>query len=68
MKEQDKCWHFIMSSFARTYGVPRTKWDQKIHEFALQWCDDHDYKCDIYLGDLKELDTYLRQEYENWEG
>jgi len=67
MKEEHQCWNFIMSSFARSYGVERTKIEQKFHEIALQWCDDHNYTCDIHLDDLNKVDTYFRKVYEEWE-
>lgn len=57
-----------MSSFARIYGVPRIKTDERIHAFALQWCDDHNYVCDVHLDSLNKVDVYFRQEYESWEG
>ena len=68
MKKEDRCWHFVMSSFARSYGVARSMSERKFHEIALQWCDDHNYSCDIHLDDLNEVDVYFRNIYENWEG
>ena len=67
MKREQKCWDFIMSSFARSYGVGRIKAEQKFHEIALQWCDDHDYTCDIHLDDLNKVDSYFKKIYETWE-
>lgn len=67
MKKEQQCWHFIMSSFARTYGVERTKAEQKFHEIALQWCDDHEYVCDVHLDSLVKVDAYFRKIYEEWE-
>jgi hypothetical protein len=57
-----------MSSFSRIYGVNRVKIDERIHAFSLQWCDDHDYICDIHLDSLNKVDAYFRQQYESWEG
>lgn len=68
MKKEHQCWHFVMSSFARMYGVSKTKSEERFHAFALQWCDDHNYMCDIHLDDLNKVDSYFRKEYENWEG
>lgn len=68
MKKEHQCWHFIMSSFARSYGVNRAISEQKFHEIALQWCDDHNYTCDIHLDSLNNLDAYFRKVYEEWEG
>lgn len=56
-----------MSSFARSYGVEKTTSEQKFHEIALQWCDDHDYVCDVHLDDLNKVDLHFRNIYENWE-
>jgi hypothetical protein len=67
MKKEDRCWHFVMSSLARIYGVSKIKSEEKFHSFALEWCDDHNYKCDIHLDDLRKVDTYFRQQYESWE-
>ena len=67
-EESHKCWHFVMSSFARSYGVPRAMCEQKFHEIALQWCDDNNYQCNVYLDDLNKVDTYFKNIYENWEG
>jgi hypothetical protein len=57
-----------MSSFARIYGVSKTRSNERIHAFALEWCDEHNYTCDIYLDDLNKVDRYFRQQYESWEG
>lgn len=62
-----KCWHFVMSSFARSYGVERVKREEHFHEMALQWCDDNNYHCDIHLNDLNEVDAYFRRYYEEWD-
>jgi hypothetical protein len=56
-----------MSSFSRLYGVKRVMSEEKFHEIALQWCDDHDYVCDIHLDSLTKVDTYFRKIYEDWE-
>ena len=55
-----------MSSLARIYGVPKVKSEESFHAFALEWCDEHNYSCDI-LGGLSEVDSYFRQQYESWE-
>jgi hypothetical protein len=68
MKSEHQCWHFVMSAFARLYGVERVKNTERFHAFALQWCDDHNYVCDIHLDSLTKVDTYFRQQYESWEG
>lgn len=68
MKPEHKCWHFVMSSFARIYGVSKINSRESLHAFALQWCDDHNYSCDILRDmDLNEVDFYFRKQYENWE-
>ncbi len=67
MKKEDKCWQFIMSSFARIYGVNKVADDVRFHEIALQWCDDHNYVCDIHLDSLAHVDSYFRKIYEEWE-
>ena len=67
MKKEYQCWEFVMSSFARTYGVNKVMGDQKFHEIALEWCDEHNYVCDVHLNDLTEVDLYFRNIYENWE-
>jgi hypothetical protein len=67
MKTDHQCWHFLMSSFARSYGVDRIKSDESLHAFSLEWCDEHNYICDIHLDDLNKVDTYFRQQYESWE-
>jgi hypothetical protein len=56
-----------MSSFSRLYGVKRVISEEKFHEIALQWCDDHNYVCDIHLDSLNKVDTYFRKVYEDWE-
>jgi hypothetical protein len=68
MKSEHQCWHFVMSSFARLYGVEKVKSTESFHAFALQWCDDHNYVCDIHLDSLNKVDAYFRQQYESWEG
>ena len=67
MKKEHQCWHFVMSSFARSYGVSKVLSDQKFHEITLEWCDDHNYVCDIHLDDLNKVDSYFIKVYENWE-
>jgi hypothetical protein len=68
MKKEHQCWHFVMSSLSRIYGVNKIKSEERFHAFALQWCDDHNYTCDIHLDDLNKVDRYFREEYESWEG
>jgi hypothetical protein len=67
MKSEHQCWHFVMSSFSRLYGVKRVMSEEKFHEIALQWCDDHNYVCDIHLDSLNKVDMYFRKVYEDWE-
>jgi hypothetical protein len=67
MKKQHQCWNFVMSSFARIYGVERAMREQKCHEIALQWCDDNNYTCDIHLDCLSKVDAYFKKIYEEWE-
>lgn len=67
MKKEHQCWNFVMSSFARSYGVSKVMSDQKFHQIALEWCDEHNYVCDIHLDDLNKVDAYFRKVYENWE-
>jgi len=67
MKEGHQCWNFVMSSLARIYGINSVHADVRFHEFALEWCDEHDYKCDIHLDDLNEVDRYFKNKYESWE-
>lgn len=66
MNKDYQCWNFIMSSFSRSYGVERTTREQKFHEIALEWCDEHEYICEVYLNDLNAVDLYFRSIYENW--
>jgi hypothetical protein len=56
-----------MSSFARIYGVPRVKSDERMHSFALEWCDENNYVCNIHLDSLNKVDAYFRKEFESWE-
>ena len=56
-----------MSSFTRSYGVNRVMIEQKFHEIALEWCDEHDYICDVELESLHKVDAYFRNIYDNWE-
>jgi hypothetical protein len=55
-----------MSSFVRSYGR-KAVIDKKFHEIALQWCDDHNYVCDIFLDDLNKVDKYFKTYYEEFE-
>jgi hypothetical protein len=41
--------------------------EEKFHTIALQWCDDHNYVCDIHLDSLNKVDMYFRKVYEDWE-
>jgi hypothetical protein len=66
MKPEHQCWHFVMSSFARIYGVSKVKSEESFHSFALEWCDEHNYTCDI-LSSLTDVDDYFKKQYENWE-
>ena len=56
-----------MSSLARVYGINKVHSDESFHSFALEWCDDHNYTCDIHLDDLRKVDAYFKQQYESWE-
>jgi hypothetical protein len=68
MEEQNpRCWHFVMSSLARSYGVNEVHSHIKYHMFALEWCDDHNYDCSIHLDSLNKVDVYFRHQYESWE-
>ena len=62
-----KCWDFVMSSFARSYGVERVMREENFHWMALQWCDDNNYTCNIHLDDLNRVDAYFRRYYEEWD-
>jgi hypothetical protein len=61
-----QCWNFIMSSFVRSYGIARVIGDEDFHYLALEWCDEHDYVCDIHLDDLRKVDVYFRKYYEEF--
>jgi len=63
----NRCWDFVMSSFARYYGVERVISEEKFHWMALQWCDDNNYTCNIHLDDLNKVDAYFRRYYEEWD-
>ncbi len=60
MKQEDRCWHFVMSSFSRTYGVNRVMSEQKFHVVALQWCDDHNYVCDVHSRAILGWGSFTR--------
>lgn len=55
-----------MSSLARIYGVNKVKSEEKFHSFALEWCDENNYTCNIHLDDLRKVDFYFKQAYESW--
>lgn len=67
MKKEHQCWHFVMSSLSRIYGVNKIKNEEKFHAFALEWCDENNYSCNVHLDDLNKVDVYFRQKYESWE-
>lgn len=67
MEQQEKCWHFIMSSFSRIFGVSKAKNDHKCHEIALIWCEEHNSTCDIHLDDLRKVDIYFKKVYDEWQ-
>ena len=67
MKNEHQCWNFVMSSLARIYGIDRVICEETFHSFALEWCDEHNYKCDIHLDSLINLDNYFKKTYESWE-
>lgn len=66
MKKENSCWNFVMSSLARIYGVNKVKSEEKFHSFALEWCDENNYTCNIHLDDLRKVDFYFKQAYESW--
>ena len=55
-----------MSSLARSYGVDKMKSNERFHSFALEWCDEHNYCCNIHIEDLNKVDNYFRKRYESW--
>jgi len=55
-----------MSSFVRSYGIQRVIGDEDFHYLALEWCDEHNYVCDIHLDDLRKVDVYFRKYYEEF--
>jgi len=63
IKQREKCWGFVMSSFARTYGVKRIMAEEKFHEIALFWCDVN--AIDKYKT-IEEYDAYFKKLYEDW--
>jgi hypothetical protein len=63
IKQREKCWSFVMSSFTRTYGVKRVMNEEKFHEIALFWCDVN--AIDKYKI-LEEYDAYFKKLYEEW--
>jgi hypothetical protein len=67
MNKQHQCWNFVMSSLARIYGVKKVHSEEKFHAFALEWCDENNYKCYIHLDDLNNVDRYFKDKYESWE-
>jgi len=58
-----KCWEFVMSSFARSYGVDKIIKDRKFCEIALSWCGDS--KIEKYKT-LEDYDRYFRELYRSW--
>lgn len=67
MKKEHQCWNFVMSSFVRSYGGNKVMCDQKFHNIALEWCDSHNYLCDVELESLVKVDAYFKKIYETWE-
>lgn len=61
-----QCWNFVMSSFARIYGVREAENNMDLHYLALEWCDEHNYVCDVHLDDLRKVDVYFRNYYEEF--
>jgi hypothetical protein len=61
MNDSCQCINFVLSSFARLYGVKEVKVNKKYYEFAKKWCSDNDQKCDIFLSNLENIDTYFKQ-------
>lgn len=62
-KTKQKCWEFVMSSFARSYGVNKIMRDKKFNEIALSWCGDNTIE---KYKTLEEYDRYFRGLYEDW--
>ena len=67
-RTSQQCWNFIMSSFVRSYGIKKVAGDEDFHYLALEWCDKHNYICDIHLDDLRKVDVYFRKYYEEFKG
>ena len=67
MEQPTSCWNFVMSSFARSYGVEKVHAEENFHWMALQWCDENNYTCNIHLDDLRKVDAYFRRYYEEWD-
>ena len=61
-----QCWNFVMSSFVRSYGIHKVMSNQDFHYLALEWSDEHNYVCDIHLDDLRKVDVYFRNYYEEF--
>lgn len=64
MNKKQECLDFVMSSYARIYGVNKVKSDKKFHDIALQWCIENNYVCDIHSDDLNKVDAYFKEQYE----
>lgn len=65
MKPDHQCWDFVMSSLVRIYGVDKVKSEERFHAFALEWCDENNYTCNI-LTSLTDVDIYFQNTFEGW--
>ena len=64
MHKESQCWHFVMSSLARIYGVKKVMSDPTFSSAASQWCEEHGDVCDIELESLSKVDVYFKKIYE----
>lgn len=56
------CWEFVMSSFARSYGVDKIRINKSFGDIASSWCNDNSIEGSKTLD---EYDKYFRELYEN---
>ena len=46
------------------------RWEERVCESGsmgvVEWCDEHNYVCDIHLDDLRKVDVYFRKYYEEF--
>ena len=38
--------------------------DSRFNIIAQKWCEDHNNMCDLYLDDLRKVDKYFYQYFE----